>query len=265
MFRPKPGERYDMPVVFGPSLYKPVTKVPELEMISTSFATTREAAESLLPHYYKLPEGDPVMYVNRLTYKGIDYLGGREYREILVGVDAVFDNGKERLQAPYLPVVWVSEVAALIPGRELQGYPKLHADLPPCVEGPNSRRFEASEYGATLLTASVSGMTPLSEQALAKMKAARDTSHSFAWKYIPGIGEEPDVDYPTLLTMYWDYKKAWTGNGEISFATPDDLAAPSSGRVVRTLAKFPVKEMRKAFVAVASAEIHRGAVRRLVP
>jgi len=265
MFQPKPGERYDMPAVFGPSMFRDVTLVPELEMISTSFVTTREAADSLLPNYYRLAAGDPVIYVNRLTYRGIDYLGGREYREIVIGVDSVFDNGKERLEAPYMAMVWVSEIAALLAGREIQGYPKLHADMPPITEEGNSRRFEASEYGTTLVKGVVTNLVQLPDSALAKLKAARDTSHSFGWKYIPGVGDQPDVDYPTFLTMHWDYKKAWTGNGEVRFETPDDKAAPSSGRIARTLAEFPVKERRRAFVTVASAEIHRRAVRRLVP
>ena len=263
MVQLKEGQRYDMPTAFGPSIYKTVTRVPELVLINTSFETTRDAAAALLPRYFELND-DNTVFVNRLTYKGVDYLGGREYREILIGVNAVYNGPKERLAAPYMAAVWVSEIAALISGREIQGYPKLHADIP-AVASPDETDtidFEMSEYGARLLSGTVRNLKRLPDTALEKIKA-RDNSHSFGWKYIPGTSTTPDVDYPTFLTMRWDYQRAWTGDGSVKFDKPDSLAAPSSSQAIRALGALPVKEFRRTFVTIASAEIDRGAVRRL--
>ncbi|MNN70447.1 hypothetical protein D3C81_1862970 [compost metagenome] len=63
--------------------------------------------------------------------------------------------------------------------------------------------------------------------------------------------------------MRWDYQRAWSGEGRLTWHQPDRQAAPLSSRVMAALAAIPVKEYRRAFIGEGSAIIDRAATRRL--
>ena len=263
MFEPRTGERYDMPVVFGPSLYPAQSEVKSATLIATSFRTEPEAASRLMPQHLAVGS-EPIIYVNRLIYDGIDYLGGRGYEELIVAINAVYERDDERIEAPYVAALWVSDIAALIGGREFLGHPKLHGELPKVIEKDDRVTFEAGEYGATFLKGEVRNLRPLPARTVEKIRG-RISPLSFGWKYVAGPDGSVDADYATLLSMTWNYQEAWTGEGEVDFLPSCRADLPVSWRIVDALAGLPVLERKPAFMAKGSAVIDRAATRRLAP
>jgi len=253
--------RYDMPVLFGPSPMPDKTLVPRAEAIVIPFETTREAAASLLPPHFQVGE-KPIISVSRIDYHDVDYLGGRGYREVVVSVAASFDG---RVEAAFAPVLWVSEVAALISGREYMGLAKLPAEMEPVQIEDGLRRFACAEYGAPLISGEVRGMTELTGDKLLRVQQGASEVRTFGWKYIPSVEGSPDADYPLVNSMRWTYERAWSGDGRITFHDPDKRAAPLSSRVLAVLREIPNLGWRRAFVGAGRAVIDRSATRRLAP
>ncbi|RJG01368.1 acetoacetate decarboxylase family protein [Noviherbaspirillum sedimenti] len=254
--------RFYMPAVFGPSNIPDESHIPHAEVVSIVFETTRDAAAKLLPRHFEL--GDlPLITVSRIEYQEVDYLGGRSYSEVVVSVRAVYRGMGEPIAAGFAPVMWVSEVGALISGRELMGFAKLPGEMEAIQREGDSRRFGCSEYGALLLQGEVRGMRPLVDETLARVQRNASEVNTFGWKYIPNNEAVPDVDYPTLNVMRWNYDKAWTGEGRLQIFKPDQRTAPLSARVMAALDALPIKQYRPAFVGEGSAVIDRMATRRL--
>jgi acetoacetate decarboxylase len=251
-----------MPAVFGPSLLPDVSRVPEVHVVSVGFETTRDAAARLVPKYFAVPER-AIMSLSRITYMGVDYLGGRPYSELLLMVNVVYDGADGTISGPYMPVLWVSDVNAILAGREFMGHAKLYGELPPIAETPTSRSFDCSEYGAPLVHAEAFNLQPIVGDSLGALRLSTAEAYALGWKYIPGADGTPDADYPTRLTMRWDYQRAWSGESRLEFLRPTATEAPVSSRIMSVLAELPVKQMRRSFVGSGSCEIDRAATTRL--
>jgi acetoacetate decarboxylase len=258
-----PQTRYDMPVLFGPSPMPDMTHVPRAEAIVIPFETTREAAARLLPRHFRVAD-KPTVSVSRIDYHDVDYLGGRGYREVVISVAASFDGAGGRIDAAYAPVLWVSEVAALIGGREYMGLAKLPAEMDEVAVQDDVRHFACTEYGASLISGEVRGMTALSGEKLERLRRGASEVRTFGWKYIPSAAGVPDTDYPLINSMRWDYERAWSGDGHVTFHDPDARAAPLSSRVLAVLRELPNLGWRRAFVGEGRAIIDRTATRRLL-
>ena len=254
--------RYDMPALFGPSLMPDQSRVALAEAVIIPFETTADAAARLLPRFFELTER-PIVTVSRIDYHDVDYLGGRGYREVVISVGAVYTGPGPRMEAAFAPVMWVSEVAALIGGREYMGFGKLPGEMGPMFASDTRRAFRCAEYGNTLLEGEADALRPLTDEALAKVNRGAAEVNTFGWKFIPGCGGEADVDYPLVNSMRWRYERAWSGAGRLTLHCPDAKAAPMSSRVMAALAQIPVKEYRRAFVGEGSAIIDRSATRKL--
>jgi len=259
-----PQTRYDMPVLFGPSPMPDITHVPRAEAIVIPFETSRDAAARLLPRHFQVAD-KPIVSVSRIDYHDVDYLGGRGYREVVISVASSHEGPDGRIEAAFAPVLWVSEVAALIGGREFMGLAKLPAEMDDVQARNGVRRFRCTEYGAPLLSGEVRGMTAITGDKLLRVQKGATEVRTFGWKYIPSASGLPDADYPLVNSMRWDYERAWSGEGEVTFHDPDPRAAPLSSRVLALLRELPVVGWRRAFVGEGRAVIDRTATRRLQP
>jgi len=261
--------RYDAPAVFGPSLMPDRSACEDCENWTISFETTRDAAARLLPRFFELDERAFVS-VHRITYRGVDYLAGGEYRELAIGVDAVYNGPQETIKAAFTPVLWVDQVSALVSGRELLGSPKVYGRFPDAQFPPGGATFEAYEYdgraiNALLMRGEFRNLSTLPAKALADVNARVKAMgvHTFGWKIIPSTEGAPDLDYPTLQLTRWQFDEARIGEGRISFLTPGPGEAPISARIMRVLADLPIKEYRKGLVARGAAVIERQMTRHL--
>ncbi|MCW2622542.1 MAG: hypothetical protein JWL64_2144, partial [Frankiales bacterium] len=160
--------RFEMPVAFGPTDIPDVSHWGRVEMASTSFTTTAEAVRPLVPGVLDLPDR-PVVSVSRMTYDDVDYLAGRGYNEVTVGITCTHPTAG---RGSFSPVVWVDEVRPILIGREFMGYAKLGADLPPVTRGSDSLSWTSTEYGAPLMAGRLTGLAPLEGDDLEAVRRA---------------------------------------------------------------------------------------------
>jgi len=264
-----PAQRYDMPVVFGPSLLPDVTVMDDLRNIAVPFLTERAAIERFLPRFFEL-EGDPVVTVSSSHNGGVDWLGGRQYNVARVQVNVRFrpsngeDNPDHDVVGPYSLVIWESDPKPVIAGRELQGYAKIVGEIPDHERSEGSAAFECGEYGTRLLRGEAHGLVPLDPSVLSKLSVEREQI-ALGWKYIPNPEGGADVDYPTKLLSTVSVSEAWTGEGTITFDSPTWQQAPGSAHIIDALKTLPVLEYRTATVVHSRVTLPRNAVTRLEP
>ena len=96
--------RYDMPAMFGPSPVPDRTVIEDAHAIVLSFPITRAAADTLLPNHFRAPEVASAS-ISYVSYKDVDYLGGRAYNEVVVSVSALHDEGSEVIAASFAPIL----------------------------------------------------------------------------------------------------------------------------------------------------------------
>jgi len=262
----KPYVRYDAPAVFGPSLMPETSPASYAETSAIVFETTEDAARKLLPRFYELER--PVITIYRLTYRGMNYLAGGEYRELVVNVDASYNGPNETLKAAFGAVLWVDQVQALVSGRELLGSPKVHGRFPTEEISPGRRAFELYEsdgrdIDARLMRGEWTDLKEMDAASLAKLNERVKHVDTLGWKIIPSMDGPHDADYPTVIVMSWKFDQAWYGKGRITFDTPDPQHAPVSSRIMRVLADMPIKEYRSGLVARGTAVVERASTRRL--
>jgi Acetoacetate decarboxylase (ADC) len=123
-------------------------------------------------------------------------------------------------------VIWESDAAPIILGRERGGYAKIFGSIPDSVDTQDGSTFECREYETMLLRAEVTGWQPIEGEELTSLQQAASSSASLGWKYIPGVGPEPDADYPVRLVGHYSYDAAWRGRGTVAFERPGATAAP---------------------------------------
>jgi hypothetical protein len=262
VFTPSPGQKYDMPAVFGPSPFPDQTVFGRVEMVSIGFVTTRTAAEALVPHHFEVDD-DPVVTVSRVSYADVDYLAGRGYEELTVGIAVRHRHGDDVVSGLYMPVLWVDHAAPIIAGRELMGYAKIQGELAPPVRDGRVVTFGVSEFGTPLVEARVEELQPLTGEQLVRLGHATRPTSVLGWKFIMGPGGSVDADYATQIVLNLDFDEGWSGSGSLTWHEPDWKEAPFSARIATALKALPVVRWRRAFVGGGSGDIDRAATRRL--
>lgn len=259
-----PTHRYDMPVVFGPSLLPEVTVMKDLRNIAVPFLTERAAIERFLPRFFEV-DGEPVVTVSSSHNGGVDWLGGRQYNVVRVQVNVRFRSSEgDDVVGPYSLVIWESDPKPVIAGRELQGYAKIVGDIPDHERSEGNAAFEVGEYGTRLLRGEAHGLEPLDPSVLSKLGDEREQV-ALGWKYIPNPEGGADVDYPTKLLSTVSVSAAWSGEGTVSFDSPTWQQAPGSAHIIEALKTLPVLEYRTATVVHSRVTLPRNAVIRLDP
>jgi len=262
-FEPQPGERYDMPVAFGPSSAPAVETGFETYTTSITYTTSKDAVARLLPRWFE-PAERQFLVVSYTRMLNMAWMGGRNYNIVNVSANVQTASDLEPLSARYTLAIWESDPAPVLAGREVMGSPKLYAQIPDADVLGTSHRFTCTEYSALLVEAETHDMVQLSADELAPIRAAGQTAVGLNWKYIPGLDGEPDASYPTALYMSFDYDEAWRGQGSFTFGTPSEIEAPYSSKIVRALRELPLGDhVDTISLHSASTELFRDRTRRL--
>jgi acetoacetate decarboxylase len=240
-FTPIRGERYDMPVSFGPSISPPVSEGFETFTTAISYRTTKDAIGKLLPKWFE-PVDDQAATITYTRMVNMEWMGGRNYNIVNVGCNVLCVAGAEPFLGRYTLAIWESDAAPVLAGREYMGSPKLIAEIPDVDVFASEFSFSASEYGTPLIQATASEMRPMTDDELAPIYEAGLNTVGLNWKYIPGLDGEPDISYPTALYMKFTHDRGARGQGSVSFGSPTDTEAPYSARIVRVLGQLPLLE-----------------------
>lgn len=255
--------RRDMPIMFGPSPVAGDEEGYSVHGAVLSFLTERDAVARLLPPGIEV-SAVPTVSISYYRSSGLDWMGGRGYNIVSVYVSAVYRRNGQSLEAPFSLVIWESDCAPIIAGREYMGAPKLYGQIPDADVGAGDFGFECNEYGSRLVTASLTGMRPVSPEHLARSRDAGRNVVRMHWKYIPAPAGGADADYPVAMVVSSYYNQIWKGEGNLEFGLPTRTAAPYSARIVEVLAELPIVKMYPATAVVASpVTLHRSRTTRL--
>lgn len=259
-FECQPGFRYDMPVVFGPSELPRVSHWGYLRNISIEFVTEYEFVRPLVPSRLQISR-EPVMTFCRRSFDDVDYLGGRGYEEMCVGVTVTDSDGDENTTGTFWLALWVDDPRAASVGRELTGWPKLGGTFPPVeVDGTRGWRFGLAEYGSLLIEGEVSSAEPLERDAFSLYaQDCAEGGYSYCLRHFEAIVDGDGFSQLTCAQAVFTPTRAFVGSGSLTLAVPDWKAAPHSARIMTALAALPIVRWLPATVSEGSLSIDRGA------
>ena len=177
---------------------------------------------------------------------------------ITVTADVVYQGDTETLQGTYTLVIWENSTDPILNGRELQGIPKVYADIPDHQISRGQWSVNASHYGNTIINLSVSDLKAPSLEEIALLKAAKEgKDNPMGWRYLQSLGDEPISEY-TIFPSENHLKQLQVGKGELSWNPLTWEQNPTQYHIVNALKDLPILEWRPALMT-------RGATNLLVP
>ena len=234
-----PGVRYMMPPNFGPSHAPDVESDFDCHGASVDFDTSAEAVDALLPRWFR-PAARPSVTISYRRMLNMAWMGGRDYQLATISMMADYDRGGTIETNPYVIAIWESDTAPILAGRELMGAPKLFGTIPPVEIGAADHSFTAHEYDALLLRGSLSKLTEIPADKVARAAERAKDAWGWYWKHIPGPGGVPDADYPVGMKMWTPFTRMWRGAGSFEWGTPDAQAAPYSHAIIAAMRALPI-------------------------
>jgi len=261
----EPGVRYEMPPSFGPSRAPDVEADFDVHGSTVEFESSEDALAPLLPRWFR-PTPHPIVSFGYRHMRGMRWMGGRDYQILRVGISVMCEATGETAPNNFGLVLWESDCAPILAGRELMGAPKLFGTIPVIEVSGEAHAFECREYEARLLRARAFDLQPLSAAEVAAKRAQQEQSWVYYWKYIPGVGStaEPDANYPVAIKLHTPFTRMWKGRGELELAEPSPAEAPYSHRILQRLAALPRRsEVRSSAWHAAGCALYRNQTRRL--
>jgi hypothetical protein len=252
------GRPYLMPAHFGPADMGWDGKVAHYEdntAVTIAYVTEPEAASALLPPGFSV--ADPaVVSVSFAECRGVDFMAGGGYNLVAVNLSATFRGKRDAAVGSFALVLWENEFIPILVGREVLGAPKLMAEIPDAWTRDDGRGFSVSEKGTRLLEGEISGLTPLDGDAIEAMAAQTAGQLWMGWKYFPSCDlRDASLSHATALPARTEIREAWLGKGELTFHAVPWEKAPSSSRIVSTLAELPIVEVQAAVLTRGSQDL----------
>lgn len=262
-FERQPGNRYDMPITFGPTELPDVSRWGWLRGVDISFITAYDSARPLVPACLDLPS-EPVVLFSRRSFDGVDYLGERGYEELCVGIGVSHHDGEHKRRGYYWVVLWVDDMRAAAVGREIAGWPKIGAEFAPVADRDGQWSFSMTEYGTSLVTGSITDAKPVDDVIFNKIAGgASQGSYGFCWRHVPAISGGRGIDQVTRFHSSGEITKAFVGSSELSINNPSAQQAPHSARIIATLAQLPILRMLPGYIAEGSVNLDRRTITAL--
>ena len=258
MFKFEAGRGYMMPAHFGPRYVGPGISgwYHDVTAITVPYLTDREKLEALLPPRFSVAD-EAIISVFFACNKRVDWLAGRGYNMIGVNANVVYQGPEERLEGSYCLVIWENLADPILTGRELQGIPKVFADIPDHSINSGVWRAGASHYGNRIIDMSVSDLrAPELEEIAAAHAARQGRDNPMAWRFIPpsasgGAGLDEHLIFPSENKI----SQLHLAKGELAWNTLTWEENPTQHHIVNTLAALPILEYRPAMVTRGSTNL----------
>jgi hypothetical protein len=219
------------------------------------FLSNRAQMEAMLPPGKNLAIADPPVVTVVAVYQGgIKWLAGRTYNLFLVILPVVHTGKAGKTSAGFLPVVWENMSEPIMLGREMLGWPKIYADLPPARKLSDTWQSIAAWNGFTFLDINLTGIHVPTEAEFIKMaedgKNAQASAGMLAHKFILKTGTlnfETDADYLTLSTNEGaptpTVREVLIGKAGIRFNRGTWEQLPTMHHIIEKLAALEIKEV----------------------
>jgi len=256
MFKFDKNSFYMMPFHFGPRpAGRGTGQYHDTTTMSITYLTDRDRLAGYLPEPFEVGQ-EATVSVYYTMNREVDWLAGHGYN--LIGVDAsvIFNGEEDRLAGSYPLVLWENLTDPILTGREIEGIPKIYADIEDHSIIAGEWRTSASHFGHKIVDLKIDGLTPLTEDQLAQLKKAGQGRYWMGWKYMPKTGEPgPDVSHPTVFPTAGSARQGWAGSGEVVWHRLTWEQNPTQFHIVNALADLPILEYRLALVLKGGSDL----------
>jgi len=251
-----PEQRYMMPAHFGPRPAAPSARYHDVTKMVISYRTDRDKLAAYVPAPFEVTE-DAIVSVVYSCGKQIDWLAGHGYNLIGVNASVVFNGKVDHLQGAYTLVMWENLTDPILTGRELQGIPKIYADIPDHTVCEGTWRVAASHFSHRILQMTITDLTPCTDEQIANsQKAMAGKDNWMGWKYIPNPnGEGAALSTPTLFPSSRATTDLQVGTGTIAWEQLTWEQNPTQYHIVNALHDLPILEYCSASVAKGSTNL----------
>jgi hypothetical protein len=258
MFRIDPAASYVMPAHFGSRLQSPRASgwYRDVTMMVVSYLTDRDRLARYLPSPFEVGD-EALVTVAYACNRKVDWLAGHGYNLIAVNASAIFNGEKERLEGSYTLVMWENLADPILTGRELQGIPKIYADIPDHSVIGGEWRCSASHFGHKILDMSISGLrAPTAGEIAAAEQAQAGKDNPMGWRYLPGVGGfGTALSEATTFPSENVFTEILVGAGTLGWSRLSWEENPTQFHIVNALADLPVLEDRPALVTRGSTNL----------
>lgn len=246
MFKFEDNKCYRMPPHFGGADYVAAgTRYRDNTVLAFSYLTERAKLEDYIPEAFELLR--PEVSIGFTQCRGIDWMAGSFYNLVMVSAPVRFTGTRDKVEAPYVLVIWENKTTPILSGREETGFPKIFADIEDLHSFSGNFFTNVSFEGNTFLRLHFSDAVPLGEQELAKMKTV--PMDAIGWRYIPKVGGPgADLSQPIFFPQECEVAKAWTGKGAVEWTELSWLQNPNQQHIIKALAGLPILEMTSAMM-----------------
>ncbi len=258
MFKLDSGGSYMMPAHFGPRPTSPKSSgwYRDVTLMVVPFLTDREKLAAYIPAPYEVAE-NAVVTVTYARNKQVDWLAGHGYNLIGVSAAVVFKGEKETLEGSYTLVMWENLADPILTGRELQGIPKIYADIEDHTQNDGRWHTSAHHFGHSILDMSVGSLRdPSDAEIAAYQQATQGKDNPMGWRYFPGIsGFGHSVMEPTTFPSETTLTEVQIGQGKLDWQHLTWEQNPTQCHIVNALADLPVLSYLPAMVARGSTNL----------
>ncbi len=255
MFKFKPGFFYMMPFSFGPRAGKGSALYGDVTTIAVTYLTDRRMLSEYLPEPFEVG-AEPWVSVSYAMNREVAWLAGGCYNLIGVNVSAVFNGQVDHLAGGYCLVIWENLTDPILTGREIEGMPKIFADIPDHTIFNGVWSAGAGYRGHKIVDLSIKDLQPLPMDQVKEFEKLSREGNWMGWKYIPKIGEPgAEVSHPTLFPTNSSFDQIWTGTGEVKWNPLTWEQNPTQFHIVNALEKLPILEYRSAMVRKGSSNL----------
>ena len=261
MFELDPHSSYMMPAHFGARPLSPHASgwYHDVTSMVVPFITDAEKLAAYLPPQFSVAK-QAVVTVTYACNRNIDWLAGHGYNLIAVSAAVDFAGETGLLSGNYTLVMWENLADPILTGRELQGIPKIYADIPDHSVIAGRWRSSASHFGHKIVDMDISDLrAPTTQEVEAHADSAGQESHPLAWRYFPGVsGLGHSINEYTTFPSEIHLTEALVGTGRVDWQTLTWEQNPTQFHIVNALAELPVLEWLPSIVA-------KGATNLIIP
>jgi len=236
------GTRFSKPFVGPGGGYRDVTT------LSVTYLTDKKILNKYLPECFEIVN-EPLVKVYYSNNRDIEWLAGAAYNIVGVDVPCVYNGKEEHMEGKYCLALWENLTDPILTGRELQGIPKIYAEIEDHIKTEGEWRTCAHYRGHKIVDITIKEIRPMTHE---EIEARRKLPGKdwFGWKYLPKTGEPgAEVSYPTLYPLGDATWEAIWGEGKVVWNHLIWEQNPTQFHIVNALADLPIIEYREATIS----------------
>jgi acetoacetate decarboxylase len=234
-----------LPIHFGRRKTKYIGGYGDVRSLRIQFLSEKSALTRYLPDCFEI-DGEPLVEVYCTMNHDVGWLAGDSYNMLGVDVPCRYKGREEERRGKYCLVLWENLTDPILTGRELQGIPKIYAEIEDHTRIENTWHTWAHYRGSRIVDLSIEIERPMTQDEMTVRRQRPDLDW-FGWKYLPmtGEGTEP-VSFPTLYPLGDSTWEGSWGRGEIKFHRLTWEQNPTQFHIVNALEEIPIVEYREA-------------------